>query len=545
MEERELLGKQKERQVEQKWLWTLFGIIGFLSLISLIMTIVTVSILSIELGAVEVTELEGNTFPAQYAIPSNRITPVKEVDAKGRSWIFATIAVVESALRKAAIEKNLIKENEYISLSEQAYGKLINQLCKDVSIKKSEEVINFCNDVDLANGENGDIEWLYYFREYVKDYIYPEKICTYTNDENTFKCAEVDAVQKNTKNIEMTVKNIQSKYTPNSIKELLNDTNGPISWGHSLLGRSYYYPCDENSPFNNNEHCTNKRYPCKNGYCSKVITHSYDNDGIFRLEGEPINRGDHSMLIVGWNDHYLDGGFILKNSMTRQTGHSLGYLLGTHSLFNENQVCPTYKSIKQWIPMNYECFVSHKNTEVCPNMTRIFVGKQLKGATVLKCSDSEKALNYGYQPCATEEGRSYKYALEMTTEVEGSSYKPYVEFTKGNTGVGRFHLLRWKDGEEGNVERVVTNYTTYQFMEEIFEPINLSEYQNTEHCGYYFMSYEAFAQHSSKALNGGHETYVFSSFDVEFNLEKVGENDLVGGSTYEYTLPTFDGSLDF
>ena len=540
MESSELLQKSNYKPVQQKWLWTLFGILSFLSIVTLLMTIITVTILSLELGEVEVNEIPGNVYPSQFAIPSNRITPVKNVDAKGKSWIFSTIALIESSLRKEAIEKKIINENEYIALSEQAYGKLITQLCSDNNIQKNEEIVNFCNDVDIKNGANGDIEWIYYFRDYVKNYIYPEDVCEYQND-NEFKCDAVDASKIGENAIEMKVKSISSQYTPNSIKKMLNETQGPVGWGHSLLGRSYYYPCDENSPFNNNEHCVNKRYPCESGYCSKVVTHSYDNDGIFRLEGEPINRGDHSMIIVGWNDQYLNGGFILKNSMSTQTGHSIGYLKGEHSIFNENQICPTFKSIKQWIPLNRECFVEKKNVDVCPNIERKFVGKELKGATVLKCSDAEKAVNYGYAPCATEEGRAYNYALEMTHETEGSQYKPYIEFLKGSNGVGRFHLLRWKDGEEANVESVVTGYTTYQFMEEIFEPVRLNEYQNTEHCGYYFMSYEAFMQHQTKSMNGGHESYVFSSFDIEFNTDKLN----IEKSKKEYKLPKFDGSLDF
>ena len=142
MESSELLQKSNYKPVQQKWLWTLFGILSFLSIVTLLMTIITVTILSLELGEVEVNEIPGNVYPSQFAIPSNRITPVKNVDAKGKSWIFSTIALIESSLRKEAIEKKIINENEYIALSEQAYGKLITQLCSDNNIQKNEEIVN-------------------------------------------------------------------------------------------------------------------------------------------------------------------------------------------------------------------------------------------------------------------------------------------------------------------------------------------------------------------------------------------------------------------
>ena len=252
------------------------------------------------------------------------------------------------------------------------------------------------------------------------------------------------------------------------------------------------------------------------------------------------------MMIVGWNDEYLGGGFILKNSLTNKLGHSLGYFTGEYSLLNENQVCPTYNSIKQWIPINYDCLVEKGDVNQCPNITRIFVGKNVVGGTVLKCNgDNAKAAEYGFSECATEEGKSYNYALEAIADGMESHYKPLVEYVRGSNGLGRYHLLRWKDGNEKNVERIQTQYTTAQFMENVFVPKDVNEYQNSEHCGYFFMSYDIFLQHETKLMNGGHQSYVFSSFDVSFNKDKLKDVHSFDKSIMDYSLPSFDGSLDF
>nr|BAN38932.1 hypothetical protein [Entamoeba histolytica] len=552
-------GEMKEdKPVKQKWLWSLYTILTVMSLITLALTVTTLIILSTKLGEINYTVVNSPSLPSAYVIPENRITPVKGQLARGTCWIFATISLIESSLRKIAIENGSIRPNEYIALSEQAYGKLMLQLCNGTYEAVPDDIKTFCEDGGMGKGktDDGEIEWVYYFRKYNSEFFYPNEVCPYTvrRGKGDWECDGVD-LKNPTKHspFNIQVNSLKSKYTPQSIKEMIYDTQGPVGWGHATLGRTYLYPCDSKSPFINNEDCMLHKYPCENGFCSKVSTLSFGYDGIFKLQGEPTNRGGHAMNIVGWNDDYLGVGFIIKNSWTLQSGHSMGYFMGNHSLFNEDQICPTYNSINKWIPMNYECFKTNQDSEMCPNITRTFVGIANHGATVLVCAGANsitettklRANDYGYEPCGNDEGRSYYYALEMTHETDGSSYKPYVEYPKGSDGYAIFHLLRWTQGNEANVERVQTNYTTWQFMERLFTPKDLSNFLNTEHCGYYFMSYDTFLEHDLRHPIGGHDTYVFSSVDIKFDHSKFNDKELFKNSTLEYQLPVFSGSLDF
>ncbi|KAL7711851.1 Peptidase C1A papain C-terminal domain-containing protein [Entamoeba marina] len=529
-----------------------------MSIVTLCLTVTTLIILSTKLNDITYIETTTPILPNSYVIPENRITPVSGQLARGTCWIFATISLVESAFRKAAIDNKMIKSNEYIALSDQAYGKLMLQLCNGTYGDVPDEVSSFCEDGGMAKGktDDGEIEWAYYFRNYNNKFFYPISVCPYTTrrGETDWDCDGVD-LKNPTKQTPITVnvKGLNSKYTPSSIKQLINDTQGPVGWGHATLGRTYMYPCDGKSPYSNGQDCLEQRFPCNGGFCTKVSTLSFGYDGIFRLNGEPTNRGGHAMNIVGWNDEYLGGGFIIKNSWTSQSGHSLGYFMGNHSLFNEDQICPTYNSINKWIPMGADCFKNNQDPEACPNITRTLLGNPLKGATVLKCTSSnsvsevasEKAKDYGFYPCSTEEGKAYYYTLEASDDVNASPYVPKVEYPEGTDGYAIFNLIRWLPNGESSFEKIQTNYTTWQFMERLFTPSNIQNFMNSEHCGYYFMSYDVFLEHDLRHPLGGHDTYVFSSVDLNFDSKSFNNKADYKDSTFEYQLPTFTGSLDF
>ena len=549
---------KKNKYIKQKWLWTLYVLLTVMSVITLVLTVTALIILTTSLGAINYSVLTTPVVPSSYVVPEDRITPVKGQLARGTCWIFATVSLVESALRKAAIDSGMIKSNEYIALSEQAYGKLMLQLCNGTYGEVPSDIAPFCEDGGMGKGQtdDGEIEWAYYFRRYNSKFFYPSEVCPYTvrRGSSDWDCDPVDL--KNPKKVSpftVSVKSVDSRYTPDSIKRLLFETKAPVGWGHATLGRTYMYPCDSDSPFVNSDDCTEHKFPCSSGFCSKVSTLGFGYDGIFRLQGEPTNRGGHAMNIVGWNDDFMGGGFIIKNSWTLQSGHSIGYYNGSHSLFNEDQICPTLNSIKKWVPMSYDCFKREQDTEKCPNITRTLVGNPLRGATVLVCSGANsisetvkaRSIDYGYAPCSTDEGRSYYYALEASMDNEASPYTPYVEYPSNSDGYAKFHLLRWTVNGESNVERVTTNYTTWQFMERLFTPRDLQNHMNTEHCGYYFMSYDVFLEHDLRHPLGGHDTPAFSSMDISIDPKAFGPKEEYAKSVMEYQLPEFMGSLDF
>lgn len=509
------------KPVKPVYLWVLFGILAGLTVVTVVMAITTVIILDLGLGHVETSYSEHTSLPTHYAVPPTHLTPVKPIAARPASWVFATVSLAEAALRKQATELGVIAEDEYIALSEQAYGKLMFQLCSAQDLTDQQRA--FCDDTRVFQDptKDGFVEMLYYFRDRNTGVFFPDSVCNYTSKASSspvinWRCdgADLDSALSNTP-FRVHVSSIANDFNPDAIKRRILETQLPLSFGHAELGRSFLFPCDEYSPFAASADCTNHLYPCATGYCCLVNTASYTNNGSYVLNGQAVNRGDHHMLIVGWNDEFRGGGFILRNNLGTDRGHSIGYLVGNYSLFNEDQLCPSLTSFTRWIPATYECLQQLHDPAGCPNITRTFVKKPMRGSTVLRCADFrlsadatlEKALQLGFIDCGTEEGRSYNYVLESSFDNSTTLYNPRVDFPYGSDGYGIYHLIRWHDGEE-HLERVQTNYTTETLMEQLFVPRDLAEFPNSINCGNYFMPYDVFLEYGVSNPAGGFAHYV-------------------------------------
>eukprot|EP00727_Mastigamoeba_balamuthi_P003942 m51a1_g13545 putative papain family cysteine protease domain containing protein (139) ;mRNA; f:982-1764 len=63
---------------------------------------------------------EGAPLPKSFLIPDRAMTPVKDQMSRGTCWIFSTMGLIESSYRKNGIEKGFLRDDEYVSFSEQA-----------------------------------------------------------------------------------------------------------------------------------------------------------------------------------------------------------------------------------------------------------------------------------------------------------------------------------------------------------------------------------------------------------------------------------------
>lgn len=70
-------------------------------------------------------------MPYKYAIRT--ITPVSLQLGRGTCWIFAAIAVLEASYRRQGIERGWLRPDEYVKMSEQAFGVAVLDLCRRVN----------------------------------------------------------------------------------------------------------------------------------------------------------------------------------------------------------------------------------------------------------------------------------------------------------------------------------------------------------------------------------------------------------------------------
>lgn len=302
--------------------------------------------------------------------------------------------------------------------------------------------------------------------------------------------------------------------------------------------------------------------------CSRVGLPSYSNDAIFDLHGEVLGSGGHAMVIVGWNDEFrvdrddigytalreegvnrnsesnsqynpVKGGFIIKNSWGN-AGHSMAYWMQNISESNEAIICPLTQSIKNWGAVDVECLAEKKQFTECGFGRVRYVGlerKRVVGGTKLQCrqssneeSDSKKMTFLGFSECSKRDANEYVYSLvgdmkmvpgrdDLSDEMyEEPAVNLRTEIPAGSDSQRIYHIAKIKLGSDGNtiesVEELVTNMTTLNMLEKVFQPAADADVQNSEHCGYYFQPYSTVRFLVSDYKAWSYESYVCCLSDV-------------------------------
>lgn len=441
-------------------------------------------------------------------------------------WAFTTAGFLEAAYNSEAKLKHGHSCDSYVSFSEQVFG------IKMVDTCSVEQPSKFCtNGQRQKNASDGLPEWLYYFRDNNQNWAVPSNACPYKSVESEWNvCPDIETRLK-TNPVRFHVDSIKTVYSIADVKEMLISTGLPVTWTHGVYNKVYRTKCSRLNNPDANEDCKEKRIPCDGEYCYEIEVSSFDNNGVFDITAKSYIGGVHSMLIVGWNDdfrinrnaqhrkinEFSRGGFIVKNSWGF-SGHSAGYWMSNHSTVQEDSLCPNFNAYQNWIPLDYECFSNSKDTEACANGNyRIVQLKRYNSATVLKCSklakNPEYATAFGMDYCAREENanKELRFALESEKNVQAiyqSAAMVKLRYTNEEEGQAKFYLVMWEETANGiqNVQEVVTEVTTYQELEKLFEPV--VSVANTKYCGYYFIPYDVFKFGNSRFLNYGDDTIV-------------------------------------
>lgn len=89
-------------------------------LVVILNSVITDKAVAINKAVKSVVDPETETLPASYVVPFTARTPVKDQAHRGTCWIFSIMGILEGLYRKNGVEKGFLKEDEYVSFSEQA-----------------------------------------------------------------------------------------------------------------------------------------------------------------------------------------------------------------------------------------------------------------------------------------------------------------------------------------------------------------------------------------------------------------------------------------
>lgn len=411
-------------------------------------------------------------LPVKYIVDSDYLFPVHDQGHRGTCWAWSAIYILESQYRAQGIREGLLKRNEYVPFSTEAFVTAMSALCQ---VKPN---ISCCRHSPRAKNESSGgwaedlIDYTAFFPVFRRS-ILPESVCRYHNNEtHQFFCPDLAPfIERNP--IRYDIESYTFRSGISNIKELLVTSRRPLVFSLPMPYQRYWFDC-ENPLVKNDESCQRKLFTCGNRSCN---FHDY---GVFKFsdtglvhypDGETVPGGGHAVALVGYNDEFVvrrsgdvlgldkvKGGFILRNSWGPR-GHSYQYLMEQLSDDQENLICPNAGDATRWAAVSQECITRTKNITQCNGDTLICVN-------------------------ATHCNVNHTYVLIG----DGNTGRAMVKHNEFGTPIARV-------AEVFNGKVTIYDIDTVPFHFIFYALQKVQKDENTDQrCGYLFLSYDTFAK---------------------------------------------------
>jgi len=435
-----------------------------------------------------------NALPG-HKVAVSHITPRADQAQRGTCWDFATIALLEWSYRANGIKNGWLKPEEYVKLSEQAYGKVVLDRCQQYPV--------YCvvpNDaVWLNSTDGGEIPFLYSLPD-MGNAIVPNAVCPYARNEgHDYECANLPDAMKKGNPIKFRIKKMNTLFEINAIKDHLRRHGRALGFSTAMTNVNYYYPCSgkwarrrECQPVNGlcETFCPLGKFP-DTQCCVAVPQPNYNKEAEFYSHGATdFLDGGHAMLLVGFNDNFITqdgsvGGFILKNNWVTNASHSMDYFMQVISRWDEGVICPNSANPRNW----YTC----ETLDRCLSMRTVIYANVSRQPLELKCINENQ--------CRV--GDKYTYYIKNYTHV-GDDMHSLCFFG---------HNAETHAGEEICIDPLVLDTIT-----NIFHP-KKPFVNDPDRCGFYFFPYKLVEAWWSRF----HNSYA-TDFDIEWDPQSYLAN---------------------
>ncbi|KAG2874282.1 hypothetical protein PC114_g25359, partial [Phytophthora cactorum] len=182
-------------------------------------------------------------FPTKFAV--DYVTPLKTQDERGTCWDFATVGVLENSYRQQGIAHGWLQEDQYMAISEQAYGAEVLRLCAGPPGSPQQVACLIPgNGIWKNSTEGGDATLLMYLMNGLKDNIYPHSICPYYPDDgNDTVCAGLTSEKRKTNPLSLKIKRLDNLMDEALIKRTMLKHRQAMSLTTATPYTTHYYPC--------------------------------------------------------------------------------------------------------------------------------------------------------------------------------------------------------------------------------------------------------------------------------------------------------------
>ncbi|KAL4158900.1 hypothetical protein PRNP1_004674 [Phytophthora ramorum] len=155
---------------------------------------------------------QGGKFPVKFAV--DFVTPLKTQDERGTCWDFATVAVLESSYRQQGVAQGWLQQDEFMAISEQAYGAEVIRLCAGPPGSPQQVACLIPgNEIWKNSTDGGDVTELMYLMNGLKDSIFPNSVCPYIPDPgNDSVCPGLTSESRTANPLSLTIKKMDTYY---------------------------------------------------------------------------------------------------------------------------------------------------------------------------------------------------------------------------------------------------------------------------------------------------------------------------------------------
>ncbi|OQR91693.1 hypothetical protein ACHHYP_04461 [Achlya hypogyna] len=433
-------------------------------------------------------------LPHKFAV--DHVTPRKTQDLRGTCWDFATISVLEYSYRQQGIAHGWLTPDTYVSLSEQAYGADLLQLCTTKDKSK-------CYLTATQNTtEGGFIEEFALLGADAS--VFPDALCPYTPwPGNDTVCPGLTDATHATNPLKVTINGLAEFFDVQDIKAALVAKKRALGFSTTMAEITRYIPCvgeltkdprcDVASPL-----CT----VCPPGIpttCCLTTTggEDYNMDGEFTSHFGMEAEGGHAMTIVGYNDEYTTkdgytGGYILKNSwwdgvdpplgpVHARGSHSIQYFLQEISAFEERFNCPNSANPANWYQCQGRVGVIHANAGA--GLARVPINASVVAQDECLSADTAKDAATSFAPLRLE-------CIDKT-QTRCAADATYFTRNASDVGDGFTRMCFFEYRVNGTSSDVCLPPLLPSEVAHTFQPVAAERRENNpDVCGFYFYPYE-------------------------------------------------------
>ncbi|ETP44392.1 hypothetical protein F442_09005 [Phytophthora nicotianae P10297] len=476
-------------------------------------------------------------FPSKFAV--DYVTPLKTQDERGTCWDFATVAVLENSYRQQGIARGWLQEDEFLALSEQAYGAEVLRLCAGPPGSPQQVACLIPgNEIWKNSTDGGDVTELMYLMNGLKDNIFPDSICPYIPDPgNDTVCPGLTPEARKTNPLSITIKKMDTYFDQVSVKHALVKDKRAMAISTAMPYITHYYPCI--GEFAGQDRCNPASTECTvcppelsmTTCCVPIeLGENYNMDGEFITSHVMTPEGGHAMTLVGYNDLFrtkqgYTGGFILKNSWFDGIHPALGprHARGSHSLkywmqeitdWEEASMCPNSYDPENWYQCGNTAEVINARRHGDPGMN---IPLPIKHSTTI---------SGGVESCLSEETELYARVslqplhLRCTDPNFCVVSDDFTYFVRNSTQWGdrmlRMCLFEYNTATQNSTELCLPPILA-QKIAYVLSPVADEVRENDpDVCGFYFYPYEVQQQYKAQFGN-----FYVNNFEIEWHARRT------------------------